>query len=366
VRILLVSGSYPPIKCGIGEYTSLLANALVSQRDISVGVLTSSEANPDSAADSVDIMPLIDRWSFSRIFLILKSVREWHPELIHIQYPTKGYGRCKMPVFLPLIFGLKGIPVVQTWHEPLSLLRGVKYLPCALTKDSFVTVEPAYRALIPGFVWKILSRKRFLRYIPVGAMIPKVELTNLRRESIKNKFDAADRNLLVYFGFVIAAKGVEKLFQIANPVTDRLVLLCDLDPENQCHREIITLMESEEWTGKVFSTGFLPAEEAAEILAAADAAIFPFNTGMTRRNTSVYAAQAQGTFVLTTSRERYGYDQRDNSYYARPGDLDAMRQAIRRYSGVKASGGQIPDWQAIAAKHAELYKEILTENAKED
>jgi len=256
--------------------------------------------------------------------------------------------------------------VVQTWHEPLSTLKGVRYLPAALSGDAFVTVEPAYRALVPGFIWNILCRKRFFRHIPVGAMIPKADLSPMQREAIRSRFATADRRLLVYFGFVIPAKGVEKLFRIADPRTDRVVLLCDLDPGNQCHRELLALMDSAEWAGKAVSTGFLPAEEAAGIMAVADAAIFPFNDGMTRRNTSVYAAQAQGTFVLTTSRERHGYDPQENIYYAYPEDIEDMRQGLERYTGTRSTEGQIPDWQSIAAKHVELYNEILTDNSKGD
>jgi len=72
---------------------------------MTVGVLTGSDAQADAAAGLVEVMPLVDHWSLSRLFLLIRSVSRWKPDLIHIQYPTKGYGRCKLPVFLPFIFG---------------------------------------------------------------------------------------------------------------------------------------------------------------------------------------------------------------------------------------------------------------------
>jgi len=90
-----------------------------------------------------------------------------------------------MPLLLPLLLGRKKMPVVQTWHEPLSWWRGVRYLPCAVTRDMLITVEPDYRPLVPSFLWRVLGRKRALRHIPVGAMIPEVELAGVDREAIR-------------------------------------------------------------------------------------------------------------------------------------------------------------------------------------
>jgi glycosyltransferase involved in cell wall biosynthesis len=259
-------------------------------------------------------------------------------------------------LLLPFVLGRRGIPVVQTWHEPLSWLRGVRYLPCALTKDALITVEPEYGALLPKFVWKLLLRKPFLTHIPVAAMIPKTELTTVQRESIKQRFGATGRNLVVYFGYAIESKGIEDLFRIADPATDRLVLLCELDHGNHYHRQIARLMNAGEWSGKAFSTGYLPAAEVAEILAAADAAVFPFTGGMTGRNTSVYAARSQGTFVLTTSRDRSGYDESENSCYTPPGDLENMRVALRRHVGHRSKGRETIDWPGIASLHLNFYR----------
>jgi glycosyltransferase involved in cell wall biosynthesis len=269
-----------------------------------------------------------------------------------------------MPVFLPIMLALQGVPVVQTWHEPLSWLRGIRYLPCAVTKDAFVTVEPNYRALVPRFVWKLLSRKQVVRTIPVGAMIPKSTLTLMQKETIKRRFGAVGRNLVVYFGFAIESKGVEKLFHIAQPSTDRLVLLCELNPENEYHCKIKALMSSAEWSGKALSTGYLSSEEVAQVLSAADAAVFPFTEGMTRRNTSVYAAQIQGTFVLTTRNERCGYDAAENTFYAAPDDLEAMRHALHLHAGEKGAGVESADWSGIAALHEELYLQVHNEKGK--
>ena len=35
---------------------------------------------------------------------IAKTVRGWSPDLIHIQYPTQGYGQRYLPWLLPTLF----------------------------------------------------------------------------------------------------------------------------------------------------------------------------------------------------------------------------------------------------------------------
>lgn len=365
MKVLFITGSFPPLKCGIGDYTALLVSALARSNGVAVGVLTSRGAVCPAEANGVELLPLLDNWEMGSL-PILRIISKWQPDIVHIQYPTKGYGRGKMPLLLPLLLALHGFSVVQTWHEPLSLMRGLRYLPCALMRDSFVTVEPDYKPLVPAFIWRLLQQKRRGRYIPVGAMIPTVRLTAAEKAALKHEFAADSSNLVAYFGFAIPSKGVEALFEIADPAVDRLVLVCELDPADEYHRRITSLMEDRRWQGKAFTTGYLPGEDAARVLAAADVALFPFVAGMTRRNTSVYAAQAQGTFVLTTNVEKQGYSESENIYYALPGDLEGLRTALRRYCGQRGGRAATADWAAIAAAHLDLYREIMTENSQGD
>lgn len=365
MRVLFISGSFPPMKCGIGEYTALLAGELAATGSATVGVLTGREAAAAPSPAGIELLPLMDDWRLGSLWRLLRAVRQWRPDIVHIQYPTRGYGRGKMPLVLPLVLAAQGIAVVQTWHEPLSFLRGVRYLPCALLRDAFVTVEADYRPCIPAFVWRLLQRKRWFRHIPVGAMIPAVQLSVAERAAVKRSFAAEDATLIAYFGFAIPSKGLEALFTVADPERDRLVLICELDPTDDYQRQIAALPQQERWQGKAFVTGYLPGEEVGRILAAADGALFPFTDGMTGRNTSVYAAQNQGTFVLTTSKVKHGYSAVDNIYYASPGDLDGMRAALRRHAGIRVTAATT-DWRVIAGAHLELYGEIIAERSQGD
>ncbi len=85
--------------------------------------------------------------------------------------------------------------------------------------------------------------------------------------------------LVVYFGFAYPAKGIEQLFQIADPAHDHLILICDLNPADPYHQEIQAQLTNTKWAASASNPGFLPADEAARLLAAADTVVLPFGRG---------------------------------------------------------------------------------------
>ncbi len=100
-----------------------------------------------------------------------------------------------------------------------------------------------------------------------------------RRAAVRSEVGANIGGLIVYFGFASPAKGIESLFEIADPQRHRLVLICDLSAEDTYQASILSLASRGDWTGKVTVTGYLPPEQAGRLLAAADAVVFPFLNG---------------------------------------------------------------------------------------
>lgn len=362
MKLLFVTGSYPPIKCGVSEGIYILAHHLARHDDMHIGILTSSFAETDTELAAIEVLPLIDTWSFAFLGKVMRAIRAWNPDIIHIDFPTAGYGRCKMPVFLPAIFKIMGFPCVQRWHEPITGLRCLRYLPAALASDSLVVVEPDYGRFVPAWFWQILrTRKRHLRHIPVGSNMPEAVLNEEDRQLIRSQYGAHGKRLLAYFGFVIPSKGLELLFDVASPDTDRLLLICELDEKNDYQKRILELTRSTRWENKVVVTGYLGANEVSRLLAVADAVVFPFVTGVTHRNASVLAARTQRTFVLTTSFKQNGYSAQDHVYYATPGNIQEIRQALFDHAGMEPpSDVSLPaDWNFISEEHIKLYGDVL-------
>jgi glycosyltransferase involved in cell wall biosynthesis len=366
MRVLLVTGSFPPMRCGVGDYTEQLVRELALRPELEVGVLTSRAAQVAAPGSSFKLLPWVDSWTLPHVGRVLRLVRQWRPDIVHIQLPTQGYDGSWLPRVLPLLCRLSGLRVVQTWHEPELMGRlGFRQLLWSLVQapvgGGLVVVRPDYDATARGILRVAFSFKT-RRLIPNASVIPGVELESDEVESIRAGVAAPGRRVIVYFGFMHAAKGVEQLFQIADPLRDHLVIIGEVKETDAYHCEILRLANTEPWTGRTTLTGFLSPEAAARLLGAADAVVLPFIAGGGEWNTSIHGAQAQKTFVMTTSTQRTGYSPDENTYYARPGDLAQMRAALNQYAGRRSStaaaAAATNSWKSIGDAHFELYRRV--------
>jgi glycosyltransferase involved in cell wall biosynthesis len=368
MRVLLVSGSFPPMPCGIGDYTAQLAQALARRPDLAVSVLTDARARPGEHRNGLQVIPVVEGWRAADFWRIRGTLRRWKPDVVHIQYPTRGYGSRLLPKFLPFIARTAGTPVVQTWHEYMFSRFGGRFgaLILAIAPGDVVVVRPSFReTMAPLYRW--ITRRKAIRLIPNASAIPRCVLSEKRRSEVRARFRAGGESILAYFGFVSPHKGVEDLFDIAEPDRHHLVLICDLSASNPDHARILELTASPRWRGRATVTGFLPEIDVAEILSAADAAVFPFRTGAGNWNTSVQAALAQGTFVVATSRTQRGLDERNNVYYAEPRNVPEMRHALHKYLGrrrVTTDADAGPSWDAIASAHVDCYQAAVSQHRR--
>ncbi len=358
---MLISGSLPPMKCGVGDYTASLATALKRQKDTVVAVITDESAVPIPSDFSFEVLPIARGWRMKDLSRLLRTIRRWNPDIIHIQYPTQGYGRRYLPWLLPIFLGLLKLPIVQTWHE-YHLEKAIRNIFNTVMAGGLIAVRPQYKETMSSWYRWLIRRKRF-EFIPNASAIPKRTMSDFQRTAEKSRFASTGFNLIVYFGFAHAAKSVELLFDIADPDCDYLFLACELDPKDAYHKAILDRASEHPWANKVTVAGFLPAAEVATVLAAADAVVLPFRDGGGEWNTSIHAAVLQGTFVLTTSRNRRGYDASQNTYYASPTDLIDMRSALRTFCGKKVHPGDsdlVTEWKKIADAHLSFYSSLLS------
>lgn len=361
MRVLLVTGSFPPMKCGVGDYTASLTEALAELPDTQVAVLTTAVDGAANIMGKVELLPLVPSWKWSALRPVLEAIRDWHPDIVHIQYPTQGYGGSWLPWFLPVFLRLMRVTQVHTWHEflPMGCHRNSALI--ALCCDGVIVVRPEYRQAIPSlFRW--LIRDKPFEFIPNASALPAAVLTDEERATVCRRFAGKNARLVTYFGFIYPHKGVDDLFDIADPAEHHLVIIGSCDEADPYHRLILERARTGAWKGKVTVTGFLPADQAAEILAASDAVILPFRAGGGAWNTSLHGAVIQGSFVLTTSQVQHGYDSERNIYFARPGAIGDMREALHTHIGRRSNQtaqATYGSWPKIATSHVAMYDAVL-------
>ncbi len=347
--------------CGVGDYSARLAREVARLQGLTVGVLTSTGGG-NIEGSNVEVIAIVKAWRISDAPRIIGAICRWRPDVVHVQYPTLGYGKSWFPYFLPMLLKCTGFKVVQTWHEPPTRFR---FFPNALPSDTLIGVEPEFLDRMRDRYARLVCRKR-THFIPIGSNIPAVDLTADERNVIREKYAGPARRLVVNFGFAYASKGLELLFKIADPERDTLVLMTALEPDrDDYHRKLVDEMEKSKWKGRVMITGFLESRQVAELLSAADAAVFPFRNGVGMRNGSFLASRNQGTFTITTSLERRGFIEAENVFYSRPDDVAAMKQALTEFIGRRRAPPTDldNDWQSIALQHASIYEDVSAKAA---
>lgn len=363
MKVLMVTGSYPPMRCGIGDYSKNLSEALVMNSKIQIGVLTSVFGrNMDKTVDRIEIFPIIEKWSFIEILKFIKIIRHWLPDIVHIQYPSRGYGGGVLQWILPLASFLMGKKVLQTWHEGYSRRNMLKLFLKTIVPGGLVFVRPEYKEnLHPSLRWALWKKKTV--FIPNASAIPRVVLDEKERDMVRKKYLRKQTRLVVFFGFIYPHKGVELLFKIADSARDQIVIAGEIGDKEYFLREVMKYTSIEPWREKVTVAGFLPAADMAALLAAADAVVLPFRDGGGEWNTSTHGAVLNGTLVIMTSGTKRGYDKKHNVYYAKIDDIGDMRSALSAYAGTRREYNEEVDkneWREIADKHSYLYESLIS------
>ena len=296
----------------------------------------------------------------------VKWVRRIRPHVVHVQFPTQGYVAAvdALPWIALLSRFVFRIPVVLTWHEYVpanepNIRRAMYYM--ALAANALIVVRPDYASRIPGDIRRALG-KAPVTYVENISNIPTALLGGEERDALRRQMLKGASRLVTYFGFIYAHKGAEQLFHIADHRRDHLLFVGDVSRTATDHAPVLAAAKSPEWQGKVTVTGFVDSDEAARLLSISDAVVFPHTRGGGIWNSSLHAAMCQGTFVITTSAERTGYDPATHIYYAAPGDVESMKRALDEYAGTRnrAETSAEQKWERFARAHRSVYQAVIS------
>ena len=305
MKIAMVTGSYPPQPCGIGEYTRLLVREL-RKKGIEIDVITTRAASPrEPGSTHLEV----DDWSIWNWRKAVRTLRGERYDLVHIQYPARFYGYRPDLALLGLIAkrGLPGIPIVATLHEyyVAHWLRKLTVGAIVTPLDAVIlTAESEEREIQKAMPW---LRGR-IRVIHLANTIPTINLPTDRRDMLRKEWGVGSTEIaVVYFGFIHPNKGIDSLLKAfaqfhAQHQGARLVMLSMLEENNNAyHDHIRDEVESLGLSTAIIWKGFLSDSDVAQHLAAADIGFFPYEDGVTLRRSSFIAAMSEGLPVLSTS-----------------------------------------------------------------
>lgn len=163
VKICMIIGSYPPEKCGVGDYTQLLCeNIIYNKKDVEIHIITS---NPVDGVERkyhnrIKIHSIVDFWKFKDYKEISKAVKKIKPKIIHIQYPSDRYGNSFFINLLPLMLKVScRAVIVETVHEYVgySNKNKLRNLINYKASDEIIVVENRFCDEIKKFA-KLFSK----------------------------------------------------------------------------------------------------------------------------------------------------------------------------------------------------------------
>ncbi len=412
MRVCMITPRYPPDRCGVGDYTALLARHLAAA-GISVTVLTSryvgamGGASARATPDGVEVRPVIDDWGWRSLPRLLGLLRAGRFDLAHVQYQNEMYHRSASIAALPPALRLMrwGRPVVVTVHDygtPWPRRLRVRAIAGPYGKAWFAAMLLAATRVIltnEQDEWRFLRQRRRYpapasRYvtIPVGSNLPLVAAPgNVGRDNPPvakapgdevpadaRSDDSPDGAAVTigYFGFVNPAKGVDTLldaFALARRDDPRLrlAMVCALRPDDPYHQRIAQLIEQPALRDHVTVTGELDDDAAAHTLAGCDVVALPYRDGVSLRRTTLIAALALGRPVISTRAAVPPAALRDGRdlVLVPPDDAAALAAAIVALAADPAArdalgrsgreAAQAFAWPAIAARTAALYRQVV-------
>lgn len=255
----MVTGSYPPDVCGVGDYCQQLVAHLAHWYDCRCEVFRPSRR------------------------LLLRWLRAWpeHGRVAIFQYPTAAYGASLLPHLFVMLARLLGLRVLVVLHEYSSLGRKARL---AAMLFGLFAHRLVFTTEYESASYAAFKAKHAL--IPIGSNIPQAHLAAANRE-----YDC------VYFGIIAPGKGIETFLSVASELREqRFVLMGSLSPLFAEYGQ--SVVAQAQALGCSVHLG-LPAEDVAIVLSVSKVALLPFPDGISPRRGSALAAMLNGTLVVS-------------------------------------------------------------------
>lgn len=385
MKLVFLTGEYPPMQGGVADHTLHLAGHLAAP-DVQLAILTSVKAAPCDLSAQAAVHPIIRNWGVGCWRQIDHFLKAHRPDVVHIQYQAAAYDLTAWVNWLPWrLRRRQNRPrVVVTFHDlrvpymfpKAGRLREYSVLALARFADAVVTTNAEDEVALQRQAWATHVRR-----IPLGSNVEARPPAGYERHTWRQRWGLDDSHvLLAYFGFLNPSKGGEDLILVLDRLLQRghdahLLMIGgqvgDVDPSNRAYLEQVrALIGAHRLENRVHWTGHTEANQVSANLLAADVVVMPYRDGVSFRRTTFIAALRHGCAVVTTSPSITLPElcTGENVLLAPVGDVDAVAAAVSRVAQDAsladrlrrgaAALGRIFDWPEIARRTRQVYREL--------
>jgi len=330
MKVLMICGSYPPEHCGVGDYTKQLVENL---KKLNVRVDTLVNIN----------------WNISKFASIVKKVKDFEADIIHIQYPSINFGYSIVPQLLSLRF-----KTIITIHEVSQsrMPRKLSLLPFSLSHRCIFTNKFELAAFNKLYPW---TKRDKLDVIPIGSAI-----------RMGKELDISDKNWnnIVSFGLIRPEKGLEDVIKLGQLIKDSnlpyvITIVGQLLEKNRDYfNELVNKTKNLNINWILNKSDI----EISQILAGNLIAYLPYPDGVSQRRSSLFAVFSNKMLVFTTFGVQTTPELAECVIEAKsPEDVISVLTIDKRLSFAEAKINFVADymenisWDKIAEKHIILY-----------
>jgi glycosyltransferase involved in cell wall biosynthesis len=331
MRILLISGEFPPMQGGVGDYTREMAHAFTRQgHDVWVLVpVALQHAYRDQAALSWHVLPNVPNWKWQCWKHVIAAIGHVRPDIINIQYQAAAYDM-RHPSINLLPWRLRRLqdrpPVTVTFHDLQAPYLFPKAGPLRtwavrmLARHSDATIVTNAEDMIVAGEWRIFQppdnqtaqqpHSPKLAQIPIGSNIAVHPPDEFNRDTWRARLGYGEDDFVwAYFGFLNESKGGETLIRALAQTPPHVHLLMvggrvgSSDPTNQDYAtHIERLIDELHVRNRVKWTGYIPStREVSATLLSVDTVVLPYRDGISFRRGSLHAALGHGCAIVSTT-----------------------------------------------------------------
>ena len=391
MRIGLITGEFPPMQGGVGDFTRELARALAALgHDVHVLTSRGRGGEPDSTGEPYTTHRAVSDWGWG----CWRATRHWidkcRPDVVNVQYQAAAYAMRPAIHLLPWwLQQLAHRPAsVVTYHDlkvpylfpKAGPLRWQAVLALARWSDAAIVTNEQDRLTLSHHP----ALATPLALIPIGSNIAVQPPAGYDRAVWRARYDVETGDLLLaYFGFLKESKGGETLIRALHKLAveppagmnPHLLMVggkvSSSDPTDRAYlRHIEALIAQLGLTDRIHWTGYTLPEEVSANLLAADVCVLPYRDGASFRRGSFMAALTHSRPVVSTHPRVPLPELHDgeNILLVPPDDDAALAAAIARLAADLTLRQRLGDgagelsrqftWDRIALRTADLFAQL--------
>lgn len=376
MKVCMISGSYPPDRCGVGDQLQQLSGYL-SKHDIAVSVITSQNQVKTRTDQGVDTYAILPDWTLLTSPALYSMIAKLQPDICHLQYPSLGYARGLAPNFLFawLRWRLPKIKCVITIHEyeMYTWAGRLRLHPALLAAHKIICTNQLDRDKLVG---ASASYAQKVQIIPLGSNIVQKAENNSRQGKAKKKTERKQRWVL-HFGTVMPNKGWESLLLALKRLNEKafpvnVLVAGELNVKKyDYHQKVAALIQNYGLEDQIHFTGYLLPEAVSEVLTRYPVAVQPYTDGAKLNRSSLVALLTHHRAVVTVDPriqlEKLKHGQ--HFWGVLPNDPTSLADGIHYVLSnpdiierLQMKAKQVSDyfsWDSIINKYRAVYQQLL-------